>query len=126
MKAPGRAVVNSNPAILVMRDTVIGDALDELAARLEADGALVRRGDDAVAARRPLEVCVNAAHLSSCEVIVSTPRYSIGPNTLAAAPQLKTIVLPTIGVDSVDVNAVTTRGITVANSATPENFESLA
>ncbi|VTU28622.1 NAD(P)-dependent oxidoreductase [Variovorax sp. RA8] len=118
--------MNSNPAILVMRDTVIGDALDELAARLQAEGALVRRGDDAVAARRPLEVCVNAAHLNACEVIVSTPRYSIGPDTLAAAPQLKSIVLPTIGIDSVDVDAVAARGITVANSATPENFEGLA
>ena len=118
--------MNVNPAILVMRDTVIGDALDELADRLEAQGALVRRGDDAVAAKRPLELCVNAAHLSSCEVIVSTPRYRIGPRTLAAAPHLKSIVLPTIGIDSVDVDAVAARGITVANSATPENFESLA
>ncbi|VTU33054.1 hypothetical protein H6CHR_03924 [Variovorax sp. PBL-H6] len=42
MKAPGRAAVNSNQAILGMRDTVIGDALDELAGRFAADGALVR------------------------------------------------------------------------------------
>lgn len=126
MKEQGHALVDSNPAILVMRDTVIGDALDELAARLEAEGALVRRGDDAVAARRPLEACVNAAHLSSCEIVVSTPRYSIGVDTLVAAPQLKSIVLPTIGIDSVDVDAAAARGITIANGATPENFESLA
>jgi len=57
---------------------------------------------------------------------MSTPRYSIGPDTQAVAPQLKSMVLPTIGIDSVDVDAMAARGITVANSATPENFEGLA
>ncbi len=115
-----------DPVVLIVRDRVVGDALDAIAARLEAQGVTVRRGIASECVKRPLEASVVGEDLKASAVIVSTSRYVIDARTMKLAPLLHSIVLPTIGTDTVDAEAARRRGITVVNSITWENVESLA
>lgn len=49
-----------------------------------------------------------------------------GAGEMDAAPDLRALVVPTIGYDWIDASAATERGILIANGVTPENYESVA
>jgi phosphoglycerate dehydrogenase-like enzyme len=63
---------------------------------------------------------------SSTDLIVSTTRSLLPRDVLEAAPRLRGVVFPTIGTESIDLDAATELGIAVANGPTPENFNSMA
>ena len=56
------------------------------------------------------------------DVIVASPITKIDRSVMQAAPRLRAIMSPVIGVESIDVDAATDLGIIVGHGATPENF----
>ena len=60
------------------------------------------------------------------DVILASHLEMISGATMRAAPRLRLVIVPFIGVDKIDVAAATTLGVTVANSPTPENFIAVA
>jgi phosphoglycerate dehydrogenase-like enzyme len=56
------------------------------------------------------------------DVIVASPITRIDRAVMQAAPRLRAIMSPVIGVESIDVDAATDLGIIVGHGATPENF----
>lgn len=77
------------------------------------------------------------AHVGRMEALVTTPQWAstdilvairapCGPDAMAAAPSLRAIVSPLIGIDGIDLQAATDRDILVANNPVTENTESMA
>lgn len=56
------------------------------------------------------------------DVILASPITRIDRTIMQAAPRLRAIMSPVIGVESIDVDAATELGIVVGHGATPENF----
>ena len=56
------------------------------------------------------------------DIIVASPITKIDRSIMEAAPRLRAIMSPVIGVESIDVDAATDLGIIVGHGATPENF----
>ena len=60
------------------------------------------------------------------DVILASHLEMISGAVMRAAPRLKLVIVPFIGVDKIDVAAASARGVLVANSPTPENFIAVA
>jgi len=60
------------------------------------------------------------------QILLLTPRVGVQPNFLAGLPHLRCIILPTIGVDPVEVEDATRRGVPVGHSAPDESVISMA
>lgn len=60
------------------------------------------------------------------EAIVASPARPYPPELFAAAPRLRLITSPVIGVDSIDVDAASEFGVLVANCPTAENIIGVA
>src|SRR5262245_56684668 len=60
------------------------------------------------------------------DVILASHLEMISERVMAAAPKLRLVIVPFIGVDKIDVAAATRLGVLVANSPTPENFIAVA
>ena len=56
------------------------------------------------------------------DIAVVSPITVLSREMMEAAPKLKAIMSPVIGVESIDVDAATDLGIIVGHGATPENF----
>ncbi|HAC35414.1 MAG TPA: dehydrogenase [Gammaproteobacteria bacterium] len=56
------------------------------------------------------------------DIAVVSPITVLSREMMEAAPRLKAIMSPVIGVESIDVDAATDLGIIVGHGATPENF----
>ncbi len=63
---------------------------------------------------------------SRVDVIVASPMTKIDRSIMQAAPKLRAIMSPVIGVESIDIDAATELGIIVGHGATPENFLGMA
>jgi phosphoglycerate dehydrogenase-like enzyme len=109
---------NPNTFVLVERDTVHAVLLDELSRSLETRGYDVHRGSATAAATTELS--------KSVEIVVTTIRGRIDADTMAALNRLHTIVVPTTGVEGIELDAATRLGVAVANGATSENVISIA
>jgi phosphoglycerate dehydrogenase-like enzyme len=104
--------------VIVPIDQMLAPCLDPVAERLAAAGYAVARPATATAAEWP--------ELACADVAVLTPRTRFAGPEIAAAPRLKGIVFPTIGVEALDLAAADAAGLAVGNGATAEAVESMA
>lgn len=66
------------------------------------------------------------AFFGKTDVVVMTTRSLLPREVLEHAPALRGVVFPTIGTESIDLQAANELGVVVANGPTPENFNSMA
>lgn len=112
---------------LVTHDFILDPWLEQVADGLRQRGIEVLRGPRQ---QPPAKTRFAGAELERCfartDLVVTTTRSLVGREVLAAAPRLHAVVFPTIGTESVDLDAASEMGIAVANGPTPENFNSMA
>lgn len=63
---------------------------------------------------------------SYCDVLVAPGGLVMGDRVFDALPRLRGLVSPFIGIEGIDIDAATRRGILIANGNTPQNVESMA
>ena len=120
MKFPGRTV-------FISQDFMLADVLDDIAARLQARGIGVVRGPASVPGQKTVFARERWDEwFSRAEVAMFSSRNVCSRDLMAAAPRLRGIVNPTIGLETVDLEAANELGIIVGHGATPENFLSMA
>ena len=67
-----------------------------------------------------------ARFLGEADIIVTSSRSRISGEDLDAAPRLRGIVFPSIGVDAVDLGECAARSLIVGHGPIPENFEAMS
>src|SRR5438034_9844275 len=90
----------------------------------------LRAGGHEVVIGRPLDMPDRPAYTEAelieasrdVDVILASHLETISRAVMEAAPRLRLVIVPFIGVDKIDVAAATRLGILVANSPTPEHF----
>jgi phosphoglycerate dehydrogenase-like enzyme len=111
--------MTQSAVVVIPLDVPLRPCLDPVSESLTARGHEVRRPNSLSPADwRDL--------LGDADAIVLTPRTAFSAEDLAAAPNLKGIVFPTIGVEALDLAAATKHGIAVGVGATREAVESMA
>jgi len=106
--------------VIVPEDRLLAPCLDPVAAKLVATGHDVWRPPQSLAPAAWSDA------LARADVVVLTPRTRFAASDIEAAPRLKGIVFPTIGVDALDLAAADAAGLAVGNGATIEAVESMA
>ncbi len=113
--------------VFVTSDFILDPWLDQVA------DALVQKGFDVVRGPRqvpPAKTRFSAQELpkyfGDTDLVITTTRSIIGADALAAGRRLRGVVFPTIGTESIDLEAANQLGIAVAHGPTPENFNSMA
>jgi len=91
----------------VPKVVVVGPFSADALAELDELGDVVRVPEFAIEKVRP--------HLADAEILV-TRRLPIDAGTLAAAPRLRLIMKPGVGLDEIDVEAAQRRGVAVLNT----------
>ena len=114
----GRPAAANLPRIIVPIDRMLAPCLDPVADQLVAAGCQV--------ARPATEAPLGWPELAGIDVAVLTPRTKFAGPEIAAAPRLKGIVFPTIGVEALDLAAADAAGLAVGHGATTEAIESMA
>lgn len=116
------------PKVFVVRDHMLDPLLSGIVQDLEEQGVEVLRGPPSKAGDTPS--VVPATHMQALlqsDVAMFSSRTICDAQTLAAcASQLRAVVNPTIGVETVDVDSASKLGILVGNGATPENQVGMA
>ena len=113
--------------VFICRDFALDGVLDQVAAAVERCGVDVIRGPES----RPGQRLVYAPDLyetlfAPVDVMMFSSR-SIGSRAvMTAAPRLRAIINPTIGLDTVDLRAADELAIVVGNGAVPENYLGMA
>jgi D-3-phosphoglycerate dehydrogenase len=67
-----------------------------------------------------------ASLIGDSEILLVSSRDRVTGSLLGACPNLIAVVKPNIGVEKIDIQAATEKGILVCNSPSPENFTGLA
>lgn len=111
--------MTKSAVVVVPLDAALRPCLDPVSESLAYRGHEVRRP-------RSLSPVDWRDQLGDADVIVLTPRTAFSAADIAAAPNLKGIVFPTIGVEALDLAAATKHGVAVGFGATPEAVESMA
>jgi len=111
--------MTKSATVIIPHDALLRPCLDPVSEQLAACGLDVHRPHS-------LSPADWGHHLSLADALVLTPRTYVTARELAAAPRLKGIVFPTIGVEALDLDAATERGIAVGFGATPEAVDSMA
>jgi phosphoglycerate dehydrogenase-like enzyme len=106
--------------IIVPQDRLLAPSLEPVAAKLVAAGYDVWRPPQSLAPASWSD------QLARADVVVLTPRTYFAAPEIAAAPRLKGVVFPTIGVEALDLAAADAAGLAVGNGATTEAVESMA
>lgn len=138
------------PVVFVHDDPQLAALLDQLCEALRARGVEVRRGALSAGALQELEtlqaspaprapdgprnIYAREQHggaavlqpFADVDVAVFSSRSRCPAAFIAAAPRLRAIVAPSIGVETIDVAAASARGVLVGHGATPENVVSMA
>ena len=113
--------------VFVGADFILDRALNLISASLADRGYKVVRGP---AQKPPVKTVFPPADwprfFGETDVIVVTTRSIIPREILEIATRLRGVVFPTIGTESIDIEAAKDLGIVVANGATAENFNSMA
>lgn len=118
---------NRPPVVFVGGDHAIPDLMDDLAAALSGKGCQVIRGS----IRPPPAVTEYPPEqwpelFGGADVIVVTVRTKLPRSALEAAPNLRAIVFPTIGTESVELSDARDLGLAIGHGPTPENFTGMA
>lgn len=118
--------MEQNATVIFASDFILDDRLDQIAAALRERGYRVLRGREqkppAIAAFDPVDC---PRFFGQTDVILMTTRSRVTREILEASSKLRGVVFPTIGTESLDLNAAGELGIVVANGPTPENFLSM-
>lgn len=113
--------------VFVASDFILDHVLDEISGHLREAGYEVIQGPRQVPpiktefAREEWQ-----RYFGRTDVIVTTTRSILPRELLAAAPRLRGVVFPTIGTESIDLQAANELGIPIGHGPTPENFNSMA
>jgi phosphoglycerate dehydrogenase-like enzyme len=103
--------------------TVAGPMAAEMQQALAAE--LARHGHDCAVATAARFDEIDSGRLARTEILCST-NLACDAALFAAAPQLRAIVTPFLGVDTIDVAAASAAGVLVARGGAPEHFLSMA
>jgi phosphoglycerate dehydrogenase-like enzyme len=113
--------------VFICRDFMLTEVLDDVAARLQRRGAEVIRGPESLPGKKveyPRERW--AEWFGQAEVAMFSSRNLGTREVMQAAPRLRGIVNPTIGLETVDLAAAGELGLAVGHGAVPENFLAMA
>lgn len=115
------------PRVFVSRDHTMEPLLDSLAADLRLQGVDVVRGPANVpGVVAPLPRDLLEAMLGDVDVAMFSSRWQCTGDMLKASPRLRAIVNPTIGLETVDLQAANDLGIIIGHGGAPEHIASMA
>jgi phosphoglycerate dehydrogenase-like enzyme len=106
---------------------VLNEIFDQVTTMLQSQGIEVVRGPATTPGKKlvyPKELYTEL--FSQAEVMMFSSRSICSRDIMLAAPRLRGIVNPTIGVETVDLDAASELGILVGHGAIPEIFLSMA
>ncbi len=109
--------------VFIPQDFMLVDVFNDIAGRLSARGAQVIRGPESIAGQKvafPKERW--GEWFGRTEVAMFSSRNVCTREILEYAPRLRGVVNPTIGLETVDLDAARDLSIIVGHGATPENF----
>ncbi len=113
--------------VFICHDYMLVEVLDEIQARLEQSGIEVLRGPQTAPGKKLVYSKESYTELfGRAEVMMFSSRSICSREIMLAAPRLRGIVNPTIGLETVDLAAANELGIIVGHGATPENFLGMA
>jgi phosphoglycerate dehydrogenase-like enzyme len=113
--------------VFICHDYMLVEVLDEIQARLEQSGVEVLRGPQTAPGKKLVYSKGSYTELfGRAEVMMFSSRSICSREIMLAAPRLRGIVNPTIGLETVDLAAANELGIIVGHGATPENFLGMA
>jgi len=113
--------------VFLCHDYMLVETFDEIARRLAALGIEVIRGPETTPGRKLVYPQKRyGALFGRADVMMFSSRSICSREILLAAPRLRGIVNPTIGLETVDLEACKELGIIVGHGATPENFTGMA
>ncbi|MFH1604224.1 MAG: NAD(P)-dependent oxidoreductase, partial [Pseudomonadota bacterium] len=114
-------------SVFICHDYVLTEVLDDISERLRGQGIEVVRGPLTTQGQKLIYPKERHAELfGRAEVMMFSSRSVCSRDILLAAPRLRGIVNPTIGLETVDLAAANELGIIVGHGATPENFLGMA
>lgn len=117
----------SGRTVFIAHDFMLADVLEDVSERLRALGVEVVRGPASQPGRKtefPRERW--GEWFGRADVAMFSSRSVCTRELMEAAPRLRGIVNPTIGLETVDLDAANDLSIIVGHGATPENFLSMA
>ena len=112
--------------VFICGDTVHFAVLDQAAESLRAAGVHVVRGPSNVGGVKRYTKDECGHYFRDVEVGVFTVRHEVSRSLLEWAPKMRALCLPTIGVESVDIDAANERGVLIAHGATSSNVVGMA
>ena len=113
--------------VFIADDFMLNEMFSDMQAQLEARGIDVVRGPASVPGKKtsfPPESW--PALFGRADVMMFSSRSIASRELMMNAPRLRAIVNPTIGLETVDVEAASELGIIVGHGATPENYLGMA
>ncbi|HTF14405.1 MAG TPA: 2-hydroxyacid dehydrogenase [Burkholderiales bacterium] len=111
----------------ICHDYMLVEVLDEIESRLGRSGIEVLRGPQTAPGKKLVYPEARYEELfARAEVMMFSSRSICSREVMLAAPRLRGIVNPTIGLETVDLAAANELGIIVGHGATPENFLGMA
>jgi D-3-phosphoglycerate dehydrogenase len=110
----------NQPMVVIVDDVQVKTAMDAAEAHLRARGCRIGRYPtmDALAA--------DGATLAQADVLVVSSNYRCTREIMAAAKNLRAVIFPASGTETMDFAAARELGIVVGHGAFPENSESMA
>lgn len=122
-RAPGRGPLR----VVVGHDDVIGGVLDTISERVTAlGGSVIRIPSGAGTASSRLTPEDLETFFGDADIAVVSSRTIIDRHVLDAAPRLRGLVFPSVGVNSCDLDAATDHRVLVTNGPTAANIQSMA
>jgi len=117
----------SQHCVFICHDYMLVEVLDEIESRLARLGIEVVRGPQTSPGKKLVYPGERYGELfGRAEVMMFSSRSICSRELMLAAPRLRGIVNPTIGVETVDLAAANELGVIVGHGATPENFLGMA
>lgn len=117
----------SGRVVFISQDFMLVDVFNGIADRLRARGVEVIRGPESVPGQKVVFARERWAEwFGRAEVAMFSSRNVCTREIMDYAPRLRGIVNPTIGLETIDLDAANDLAIIVGHGATPENFLSMA
>lgn len=113
--------------VFICRDHALDPILDRIAAALQERNIEVIRGPESIPGHKHVYPPQSYAELfEPCDVLMFSSRSIGSREAMLAAPRLRAIINPTIGLETVDLAAADELGIVVGHGAVPENYLAMA